>query len=60
MVLRLRLAGPPFRPWLRMPAANSGLSMGEAAPPVGVGEETRCDGGLSGFPVPEAARDCVR
>jgi hypothetical protein len=38
MVLRLRLLGPPFAPWLRMPAANSGLSMTDRHPP-GVGRD---------------------
>jgi hypothetical protein len=45
MVLRLRLEGPlPLRPWPRMPAANSGLSMAGPAPPEG-GER---DGGTEG------------
>lgn len=50
-VLRLRFAGPvPFRPWLRMPAANSGLSMAGAAPPEGGERKATVWSRASGFP----------
>lgn len=63
MVLRLRLLGlplPPFAPWLRTPAANSGLSMTDRQPAWGGGGNATVQSRASGFLFPETARDAVR